>query len=81
MLYSLNSSITTALADHFCSASVLFSPAGSAIVFFLRPPSVSAFTPRSPAVLCAFVLSLSAYYDKRFVLEDGIRTEPIEFHS
>ena len=26
-------------------------------------------------------LGLSAYYDKRWVLEDGIRTEPIEFHS
>ena len=26
-------------------------------------------------------LGLSAYYDKRWVLEDGIHTEPIEFHS
>ena len=26
-------------------------------------------------------LGLSAYYDKRWVLEDGIPTEPIEFHS
>jgi len=25
-------------------------------------------------------LGLSAYYDKRWVLEDGIHTEPIEFH-
>ena len=25
-------------------------------------------------------LGLSAYYDKRWVLEDGIDTEPIEFH-
>ena len=24
---------------------------------------------------------LSAYYDKRWVLEDGIHTEPIEFHG
>ena len=26
-------------------------------------------------------LGLSAYYDKRWVLEDGIHTEPIEFHT
>ena len=26
-------------------------------------------------------LSLSAYYDKRWVLEDGIHTEPIEYHQ
>ena len=26
-------------------------------------------------------LGLSAYYDKRWVLEDGIHTEPIEFHD
>ena len=26
-------------------------------------------------------LGLSVYYDKRWVLEDGIHTEPIEFHS
>ena len=26
-------------------------------------------------------LGLSAYYDKHWVLEDGIHTEPIEFHS
>ena len=26
-------------------------------------------------------LGLSAYYDKRWVLPDGIHTEPIEFHS
>ena len=26
-------------------------------------------------------LGLSAYYDKRWVLEDGIHTEPIEFHQ
>ena len=26
-------------------------------------------------------LGLSAYYDKRWVLEDGIHTEPIEFHG
>ena len=26
-------------------------------------------------------LGLSAYYDKRWVLEDGIYTEPIEFHQ
>ena len=26
-------------------------------------------------------LGLSAYDDKRWVLEDGIHTEPIEFHS
>jgi len=25
-------------------------------------------------------LGLSAYYDKRWVLPDGIHTEPIEFH-
>jgi len=25
-------------------------------------------------------LGLSAYYDKRWVCEDGIHTEPIEFH-
>ena len=25
-------------------------------------------------------LGLGAYYDKRWVLEDGIHTEPIEFH-
>ena len=25
-------------------------------------------------------LGLSAYYDKRWVLEDGIHTEPIKFH-
>ena len=25
-------------------------------------------------------LGLSAYYDKRWVLEDGLHTEPIEFH-
>ena len=25
-------------------------------------------------------LGLSAYYDKRWVLEDGIHTEPMEFH-
>ena len=25
-------------------------------------------------------LGLSAYYDKRWVLSDGIHTEPIEFH-
>ena len=25
-------------------------------------------------------LGLSAYYDKRYVLPDGIHTEPIEFH-
>ena len=25
-------------------------------------------------------LELSAYYDKRWVLPDGIHTEPIEFH-
>ena len=25
-------------------------------------------------------LALSAYYDKRWVLEDGILTEPIEYH-
>ena len=25
-------------------------------------------------------LGLSAYYDKRFVLEDGIHTEPLEYH-
>jgi len=25
-------------------------------------------------------LGLSAYYNKRWVLEDGIHTEPIEFH-
>ena len=26
-------------------------------------------------------LGLSAYYDKRWVLEDGIHTEPIEYHT
>ena len=26
-------------------------------------------------------LGLSAYYDKRWVLPDGIHTEPIEFHT
>ena len=26
-------------------------------------------------------LGLSAYYDERWVLEDGIHTEPIEFHT
>ena len=26
-------------------------------------------------------LGLSAYYDKRWVLPDGIHTEPIEYHS
>ena len=26
-------------------------------------------------------LGLSAHYDKRWVLEDGIHTEPIEFHT
>ena len=26
-------------------------------------------------------LGLSAYYDKRWVLEDGIHTEPIGFHT
>ena len=26
-------------------------------------------------------LGLSAYYDKRWVLEDGIHSEPIEFHT
>ena len=26
-------------------------------------------------------VGLSAYYDKRWVLEDGIHTEPIEFHT
>ena len=25
-------------------------------------------------------LGLSSYYDKRWVLEDGIHTDPIEFH-
>ena len=25
-------------------------------------------------------LGLSGYYDKRYVLEDGIHTEPIEYH-
>ena len=25
-------------------------------------------------------LGLSAYYDKRWVLSDGVHTEPIEFH-
>ena len=28
-----------------------------------------------------YKLSLSAYYDKRWVLEDEIHTEPIEFHT
>ena len=28
-----------------------------------------------------YKLGLSAYYDKRWVLEDGIHTEPIEFHT
>ena len=27
-----------------------------------------------------YKLGLSTYYDKRWVLEDGIHTEPIEFH-
>ena len=26
-------------------------------------------------------LGLSAYYDKRFVLEDGIHTRPLEYHQ
>ena len=28
-----------------------------------------------------YKLGLSAYYDKRWVLEDGIHMEPIEFHT
>ena len=28
-----------------------------------------------------YKLGLSTYYDKRWVLEDGIHTEPIEFHT
>ena len=28
-----------------------------------------------------YKLGLSAYYDKRWVLEDGIHTDPIEFHT
>ena len=34
-------------------------------------------------VMCTYEqkkLGLSAYYDKRWVLEDGIHTEPIEYH-
>ena len=34
-------------------------------------------------VVCTYAqkeLVLSAYYDKRWVLEDGIHTEPIEYH-
>ena len=34
-------------------------------------------------VMCTYEqnkLGLSAYYDKRWVLEDGVHTEPIEYH-
>ena len=37
-------------------------------------------TPNSITTYEQQKLGLSAYYDKRWVLEDGIHTEPIEFH-